>query len=249
MYPDLQKANTWKRFAAWILDAILFCIVVTMCGFLVSFITGYDAKNEKLEQVYTSYEEKYNIDFDKYDHLSEEEQKRYEEAINALNSDQEAMHAYSVVVSLTLLITSLGIFFACLILEFFIPLVLKNGQTLGKKVFGIGVMMVNGVRIRPVVLFVRALIGKYTIEIMIPVLIAIMIFFGNIGIIGVVVLILLLLLQLGLIIFTHTNSAIHDALASTVTVDLSSQRIFESEDEMIEYKKKIAAEIAERQEY
>ena len=66
---------------------------------------------------------------------------------------------------------------------------------------------------------------------------------------GIPVLLLILVLQIGLIVGTKTNSAIHDVLAYTVTVDLASQMIFDSPEQMLEYKKKIHAEAADRAQY
>jgi len=48
---------------------------------------------------------------------------------------------------------------------------------------------------------------------------------------------------------TRNNSAIHDLLAGTVVVDMSSQTIFRSTEELIAYKKRVAAERAARQVY
>jgi hypothetical protein len=36
---------------------------------------------------------------------------------------------------------------ACALLEFLVPYLLKNGQTVGKKMFSLGVMRVDGVKI------------------------------------------------------------------------------------------------------
>ena len=103
--------------------------------------------------------------------------------------------------------------------ELIIPLILKNGQTVGKKVFGIGVMMTGGTKIKTVALFIRAVLGKYTIETMIPVLIIIMIYFGGIGILGVIILGLIVLLQLILMAATSNNSPIHDLISDTVVIE------------------------------
>ena len=56
--------------------------------------------------------------------------------------------------------------------------------------------------------------------------------------------ILLGLLNLGVIIYTPTNSTIHDLLCDTVVVDIASQEIFETEEELLEHKKRLAAEKA-----
>ena len=84
---------------------------------------------------------------------------------------------------------------------------------------------------------------------MIPVLIVMMLFFGTIGIFGLIILGLILLLQIILLIVTRTNSAIHDVLAKTVAIDLASQMIFDSAEEMTEYKKRVHEEKAQRAEY
>ena len=98
-------------------------------------------------------------------------------------------------------------------------------------------------------LFVRSILGKYTIETMIPVLLLVMLYFGTVGLPGTLVLLLILLLQIIVIGVTKTNSAIHDLLSGTVVVDFHSQKIFDTTDELIEYKKVLAAERAARQNY
>ena len=134
-------------------------------------------------------------------------------------------------------------------LEFAIPLWLGNGQTLGKKIFGIGLMRTDGIRVTPPLLFIRTILGKYTIETMIPVLILIMIYFNTIGVLGILILGLILLLQIALFIATYTNSLLHDILAKTVVIDISSQMIFKDEQELLDCKKKVYAEKAARQTY
>ena len=250
---DLQKASTLKRISAFILDAILVCIVATGFAFVASQITDYDGHSERLEAYYSEYETKYGVKFrvteEERAAFSAEEEEKYKEAYEALIADEDAMREYSVVFNLTLTITSLGILLAFLAMEFIVPLVLKNGQTVGKKVFGIGVMRTDGVKISTVMLFVRTFLGKFTLETMIPVLIIIMIFFNGIGITGLIVLGAELLLQIILFSATRTRSLIHDLLACTVVVDMASQMIFDSEDEMIAYRKRVSAEKAARSPY
>ena len=50
-------------------------------------------------------------------------------------------------------------------------------------------------------------------------------------------------------VFTRTNSAIHDLLAGTVVVDKTSQTIFRTTEDLIAFKKQAAAEQAARQAY
>lgn len=250
MIYDIQKASIWKRFAAALLDFILILTIAVGIAALVSLITGYDKANDRLEEIYAEYEEAYHIDRTKsLDSLTEEEIKRYEEAELAISQDEEAIKVYGLVINLTLVITSVSILAAVMIGEFAVPLLLKNGQTVGKKIFGIGVMMTNGTKLKTVALFIRAVLGKYTIETMIPVLILIMIYFGSIGILGIVILALILLLELILIISTGNNSLIHDLISDTVVIDAGSQKIFDSENDLIEYQKKIHADSVAKSPY
>lgn len=250
MIYDIQKASIWKRFAAALLDFILILTIAVGIAALISLITGYDKANDRLEEIYAEYEEAYHIDRTKsLDSLTEEEIKRYEEAELAISQDEEAIKVYGLVINLTLVITSVSILAAVMIGEFAVPLLLKNGQTVGKKIFGIGVMMTNGTKLKTVALFIRAVLGKYTIETMIPVLILIMIYFGSIGILGIVILALILLLELILIISTGNNSLIHDLISDTVVIDAGSQKIFDSENDLIEYQKKIHADSVAKSPY
>ena len=81
-----------------------------------------------------------------------------------------------VLVNYTFIIISFSILIGFLIVEFLFPMIFKNGQTLGKKIFGIGVMRVDGVKVTTPILFVRSILGKFTIETMMPVLMVIMIY-------------------------------------------------------------------------
>ena len=202
---------------------------------------------------YEKYEEEYDIDTDiseeDYNALSEADRQRYDEAMKAFSEDQEILKTYSMMMSLSMVIVSLSILFTYVITELIVPICLKNGQTLGKRIFGIAVIRVDGVKLTTFQLFVRTILGKYTIETMVPVLLIIMMFFGTIGLVAPIVIILMALLQIVVIMVTKTNSAIHDLLAVTVTVDMASQMIFDSEEKLIEYKKQIAEQKARDQAY
>ena len=179
--------------------------------------------------------------------MAGEAKANYDAAYEALINDPQVLQDYNMVVNLSLVITSVGILLAILTLEFVVPLWLKNGQTVGKKAFGIGLVTADAVKINTMQLFIRALLGKYTVETMIPVYILLMFLWGTMDMTGTVVLGGLLLAQLLCIGITRNNAAIHDKLAGTVTVDLSSQKVFENTEELIEYVKRIHAERAKQQ--
>lgn len=250
---DLQKAGIWKRFAAFLFDGILAGMLAVGFGLLLSLVLGYNGYNEKLQQVYAKYEAEYGITFeitqDEYESMGEVGRQNYDAAYRAFADDGEAAHLYSLILQMTLLITTLGILLAILAWEFLIPLALGNGQTLGKKIFGLCLVRADSVRVNNLQLFTRAVLGKFTIETMIPVYILLMIFWGSMGLLGPLILLGLLVAQAVSLAVTRTNSALHDLMAGTVVVDSASQMIFPTAEARLEYQKNLAAERAARQAY
>ncbi len=248
---DLQKASMWKRISAALADLIVLFIAVVGFAFLLSACLGYDSQAEQMEQHYLRYEETYGIDLDitqeAFDALTEAEQKQYRLADEAFSKDEAVGKAYSMLFNLTLIITTFSILLGYLLLELLVPILLRNGQTLGKKVFGIAVMQEGGVRITPALLFARTVLGKYTVETMIPVLIILMIWFGVSGLEGTILIGILLLVQMCMLVFTRARSVIHDKLSHTVVVDMASQMIFDSYEELLAYKQKLHSQSVEQQ--
>ncbi len=249
----LQKAGIWKRAAAWLLDSILVCILATGVAVALSALLGYDSYQQSLQAGYDRYEKQYGVTFNmsaqEYAALTKEEQENWETAYQALIRDEAVLRDYNMVINLILVNTSLSILVAILLLEFVLPLILKNGQTVGKKLFGLCLVRSDGVQVNTLQLLTRALLGKCAIETMIPVLVVLMLFWGIGGVFGIVVLALLGIGQLVSLIITRSNAALHDLMAGTAVVDKQSQQIFRSAEDLIAYQKQVAAERAARQTY
>lgn len=241
MIYDLQKASILKRFSAALLDFILIVILSAGAMWLMAVITKIDKYTDAVNDYYAQYGEKHGVDLlisqEDLAEQTEEYKAKYQAAVDEFFKDGDAKKAYDKVLTLPLLIITFGLLISSLIVEFVVPLCLKNGMTLGKKVFNVGVVFKNSVKISTFALFVRAVLGKYTIELMVPVLLLYMVFYNNlIGITGLIVLGLLVILQIVLIIATKTNSCIHDILSNTVVVDMQTQMVFNSYDELMQYK-------------
>jgi hypothetical protein len=135
---------------------------------LLSTILGYDGYVGRLEAISDAYEAEYNVDFDissaDFQAMTEEERTHYQNAMDAFSTDSEANFVYGTIVNFTFLIITFSILVAFLVLEFLIPLLLGNGQTVGKKIFGVAVMREDGVKLSPILLFARAVLGKYTVD-------------------------------------------------------------------------------------
>lgn len=253
MIYDLQKASLLKRASAWLLDMILLCILVVGVASMMSGLLKYDGYYNTLNSCKEKYEVQYGVKFDiaedDYNAKTPEEKKLYEEAMAAMNADEEALVAYNMIVNLSMVIVSISVLAAYLVLDFAVPLLFGNGQTVGKKIFAIGVMKTSGVKVNTISLFVRTVLGKFTIETMIPLLLAIMMLMGLVGVVAPMIILMLGVIQVVLMITSKTNSPIHDAMAQTVTVDIQSQMIFGDEDQLMEYKKRAHEEMVRRQSY
>ena len=234
-------------------DAIILGIVAVGIAFLLSAVFRYDTHTAERERMLASYEAQYDVDFSitqaDYEALAEGERARYDEAYDAYATDPTVKATEALIVNLALVIIVFSLLAAHLLLELLTPLKLGHGQTLGKKIFGVGVMRVDGVRIGLLQLFVRSILGKYTLETMLPIFLILLFFLNVIPFACLVGLALLLLLQLTFLLTTPYRTPIHDMIAGTIAVDLASQMIFDSTEEMVAYKQRVHAEMAERAEY
>ena len=253
MVYNLQKAGLWKRIAAWMFDGILTAILAVGLGFLLSALLGYDSYSRTLDAAYDRYEQEYGIVFDitleEYDALPADQQQLYQDASDAVNADTEAMYAYNMMLNLSLVILTVSILLAVLLWEFAFPLYFGNGQTLGKKIFGLCLVRTDCVRLNKLQLFARTVLGKFAVETMLPVYILFLSFWGVLGATGTMILVALTIGQLMCLIISRTNSALHDLMAGTAVVDMASQMIFRDTEELIEFQKRVAAEKAARDPY
>ena len=239
---ELQKASMWKRISAFLFDGILLGILAVLLAWLLATALGYDAYASALDERYAHYGEQYGVNLrmslTEYDQLDKQQQQIMQDATDALNRDGDALYASQMTVQLSIVTVSLALLMAFLVWEFTLPLILSNGQTLGKKIFAIGLMRSDYVRVNNVTLFVRAILGKYTVETMIPVLLLMRMYFGSGGVLGVVIFAVLARVQLCLLLFSQRHAPLHDFLASTVCVDVASQRIFDTKEDMLAFKAK-----------
>jgi len=253
MVCDIQRTNLWKRFSAYLFDVILFGIVAVGFAFLLSALLGYSDVSEERKSLQAEFEQAHGVSFelsqDEYNTMAEDEREAFDELYREFVTDPAVGRLDSLLINFSLIITSIGILASYLVLELLIPLLLKNGQTLGKKIFGIGVMRVDCVRMSTFQLVVRTVLGKYTLETMLPVLMILMFFFGFMPLACAAGILLILIMQIIFLASTRLRTPIHDMIAGTVVVDVASQMIFESVEEMNEYKKRLHEEDVKRAPY
>ena len=253
MSNELQRAGMWKRIAAWMFDGILLCVIVVGIGVLLSWALGYDGYSAAVDAGYARYEAEYGVTFEisleEYEAMTEADRTQYDAAYEALIADQEVLYNYNMMANLTLVIITLAMLAGLLIWEFFMPLWLGYGQTLGKRIFSICLVRNDGVKMNTLQLFARTILGKFAIETMIPGYVLIMLGFGTMDLTGTLILLGLLVAQVLCLALTRNHCAIHDLIAGTVVVDKVSQTIFRTTEDLIACKKNVAAQRAAREPY
>ena len=168
------------------------------------------------------------------------------DAYKALPPVAKVNWQYRYVYNLLFMMTSVGALLAYLVLEFILPIILKNGQTVGKKVFGICLVRPNCVKITTLSLFARTVLGKYAIETMFPILLVFLFLFGGIGVLAIILLAALALLNIILFFALKNRTPIHDLIAGTVAVDMKLQMIFKTEEELVQKKALAQKEVVEQ---
>lgn len=250
---DIQRANVWKRISAYIIDTIFLVIIAVGVASLLSLIFSYDTHSARRDQLRASYEQNYGVSFDmtqeEYSAMSDEQKENYNKAYEAFISAPEVNELDMLLTNLTLMMISFSFLASYIALEIIIPLLFKNGQTLGKKVFGIGVMREDCIRITAFQLVSRTLLGKYTVETMLPIFLVLLLFSNIMPLFCLIGLAALLIVQIVMTLVTRLHTPIHDRISGCVAIDIGSQMIFDSREAMIEYIKRHHADVIEKTEY
>ena len=182
MIYDIQKASVFKRASALLLDIIILAVLASGFSFLVAKVLNVSKHQDKLQEYYDYYVDTYDVNFgltaEDFEKMSEDELNHYLEVEEIIKKDTSFNDEKNTVVLLTLLTAFLGILLGFTCSEFVVPLLFKNGQTLGKKVFSLCVLKNNSVKMTGVQFFVRTFLGKFAVEIMIPVNIIVMLLLG-----------------------------------------------------------------------
>ena len=245
---SLQKANMYKRISAWLFDAVMCLVLATGMLVVMSALLKYDVQAEKLNGIYEDYYAKYEAEHEGlelnpteevYNAFTPEELEVFnyhlDEVSKLIGADEEAQRLQVVIINYTFVMITVSLLVVSLVWYFLIPMIMRDGRTLGKKIFGLAVMRTSGLKISNQILFIRSILGLFTMETMVPVFFALMIYFGLLGIVGVVAAVMLGILEIVVMAKTKTNASIHCLLSDTVVVDFASQQIFQTQEALDEF--------------
>ena len=237
MHKEIKRASTMMRIAAGLIDLLLLAVVIWGVGLGTANLFDTQGKLDAVNGIYEEYGQKYNIDFNITEEeasvMTEEEldayYARYEAAVEAMEADKESNTLLWDFGFSVLMVLLISILCAHLLLELLVPLLLKNGQTIGKKLFGVALMRKSGIRVSALSMFVRSILGKGLLEIFVPSLVLGLMLFGVSSLLIYPVLILAGV-QICLLAIHPNRALIHDLIAGTVAVDYIAQHISDSNE-------------------
>lgn len=230
MFTPVQ-ASLGKRFAAFLLDAILFVCLFTGALLVSSYAVGYQANYEQLEEKYIEHGVFIKDDNNEYV-FCDTENKDCQDAWDAFNDDEEACAYYDKSIALSVAVITVASFTSLLVFEYIIPLIFKNGQTIGMKILKIGLIDKNGIKINHMQLFIRFLFGKFLISMILPIYGFIYMMFNFTGGLYGFILFAFINLMNILMFFTGKNhAAIPDAISNVYAVNIEETYIFDSIEE------------------
>ena len=223
----MEKHPFMKRAFAGAIDVLLIAILTVFIAMPMSSLTGYKQARADVDSMLSSMEQAYGVRFNltprELQELTEEQSKKYEEAFAWFAGSEENVRTYNRMV-LGSYTTVLGsVLVAVLILELAVPLFFGNGQTLGKKLMGLVVIKMDTSPVDALGMIARAVLGKFLVEIAVPVFTILAIYNGNSGARSSFMIIGLFLVQAACMGLTKERRLIHDFLSGTRVVSADSE--------------------------
>lgn len=171
--------------------------------------------------------------FEDIKEISDSCQKEYNDFLakqsEAFKNDEVAFSAYNAIVKYRIGFYAFSSFLALLIINIVFPLIFKNGQTLGKKVFELGLVSKKGIKVSFANIGLRFLIGIFAFEVF-PFMLYLAV--SNVFSIGLFLGMALFFVNFCLFIFTKNHTMVHDYVGGTIVVDLHTTIVFNSIEEM-----------------
>ena len=227
------NAKLIKRLAAYMIDIITIIILFTGVLFVLSEIFNYMELSNQLEQLYIELGVKVADSEGKYD-FCDVKNDTCKQALKVLYEHEKFYPIFNSVQNFLIYAPIGSIFVSLLVFELIMPLIFKNGQTIGMKLFNIALLSKNHIRVKPIQIFVRFLFGKFIINGIIPVIGVMYIFVSEgAGMTGAMLLLLFIIANVACYGIGQNKTLIPDALSGCFPIDLQEQIFFDTEDELI----------------
>ena len=212
----------FRRFGSFIVDLCLVIVITVLIALPLRGISGYAATSDSMNAIFNRIAEKHGVDINitnqQYNALPDAEKLAIDAALEEIAADEEAGELYAKTVRLLMIVTFSSLLVSVVLLELVVPLLFKNGQTLGKKLMRLKVERRDGSDVNLVTLLLRSITGKFFIDYALPVFFFFAFVYANAGRTPLIGLLMLELGQIVCIVVTRERRAIHDIIAGTVVV-------------------------------
>ena len=156
-------------------------------------------------------------------------QKKYQSAIiEDFNTIEYVAKAGEIVMFYSALGVVISAFLAAIVTYIVLPWVLKNGQSVGKKVYGLGLADIYGYKYKNTQLLMRFM------PLGVCILSVILLVFVNIYL-DLAIFLIIFLVSFALAMASPKKTSLHDLTARTIVVDLKDSILFENEIEEEQY--------------
>lgn len=229
------KAKLHYRIAGFILDTIVFIILLTGLLYLLSAITRYDKHSEALHNAWRDIGyEIYNEETKEYEIISEDDP-NFDYVMELYMDNETIANEEHFINSFSLNAPLISIVIALSLSEILMPLIFRNGQTIGMKCFHIGLLSNNNIAVKPMQVFIRGLLGKIVVLTLIPFM-GIFYAFFNVsgGFLGTIIFLIVTIGNIILLCASKKHIGFQDLLASVYPVDASQTIFYKTEKELQE---------------
>jgi len=217
----------FRRFGAFIVDLCLVVVLTVVIALPLRSISGYAATSDRMNAIFDRIAAEHGVDINitnqQYNALSEEEKLAIDAALVDISEDTEAAELYAKTVRLLFIVIFSSLLVSVVLLELVLPLIFKNGQTIGKKLMRFEVQRRDGEPLNLVTMLLRSITGKFFIDYGLPVFFFLSFIYANAGRTPLIGLLMLTLAQIVCIAVTSDRRALHDIIASTVVVPTALQ--------------------------
>lgn len=226
-----RNASIVKRAAAFLLDVILLAIVFVGILLLFSYLFNYDSINNALNKLYIDYGVMIPVDATEDFEFCDITQQSCIDAATALENDPVFKELFVQRQRFLIFGPVLSILISLIIFDLIMPLIFKNGQSIGKKLFAIGYVSKNEIKIKPIQLFIKFLFGDFIINSIMTFIGVYYILWGN-GYAGLFLIFAVLVGNLACFALTKSKIFLADALANMFTIDMNEQMLFDTIEEL-----------------
>ena len=217
----------FRRFGAFIVDLCLVVVLTVIIALPLRSISGYAATSDKMNAIFDRIAAEHGVDINitnqQYNALPDEEKLAIDAALEDISEDTEAAELYAKTVRLLFIVIFSSLLVSVVLLELVLPLIFKNGQTIGKKLMRLQVERRDGEPLNLVTMLLRSITGKFFIDYGLPVFFFLSFIYANAGRTPLIGLLMLTLGQIVSIAVTSDRRALHDIIAGTVVVPVALQ--------------------------